>query len=46
MKNVPCSGWVEYRSEVPMLAPRSNRKLDTAATIPGPSGKEMSRRAV
>ena len=29
-----------------MLAPRSNRKLDTAETMPGPSGQEMSSRAV
>ncbi len=46
MKNVPCSGWVEYWSELTMFAPCSNRKRDTAATIPGPSGQEINRRAV
>jgi hypothetical protein len=29
-----------------MLAPASNRKLDTALMIPGPSGQEISRRSI
>src|SRR5260370_1377195 len=32
MKNVPCSGCVEYWSEVTMFAPRSNRTAETGAT--------------
>jgi hypothetical protein len=46
MKNVPPSGSVEYWSEATMLAPRSNRKPETAATIPWRSGQVISRRAV
>ena len=46
MKKQPCSGCVEYWSELTMLASCSNRKRETAATIPGPSGQEISRRAV
>src|ERR1700760_1286757 len=46
MKNEPCSGWVEYWAELTMLAPWSTRKLPIAATIPGPSGHEISSRAV
>ena len=45
MKNEPCAGCVEYWAEVTMLASWSTRKLPTAATIPGPSGHEISRRA-
>jgi hypothetical protein len=46
MKKLPFWGSVEYWSELTMLAPCSNRKRETAATIPGPSGQEMSSRAV
>src|SRR5689334_18511439 len=43
-KNAPPWGSVEYWSERTMLAPDSNRKRDTALTIPGLSGHEISSR--
>src|SRR5947209_15712122 len=43
-KNVPPSGSVEYWSERTMLAPVSNRKRETLATMPGRSGQDISRR--
>src|SRR5689334_17289290 len=46
MKKVPCSGCVEYWSELTMFAPASNRKPDTAATMPGPSGQPINSLAV
>ena len=46
MKKLPFSGCVEYWSELTMFAPCSNRKRETAATIPGPSGQEINSRAV
>ena len=42
---LPPNGSVEYWSEATMLAPRSNRKDETAATIPARSGHETTRRA-
>src|SRR5260370_3848842 len=44
MKNVPPPCSVECWSEWIMLAPRSNRKCETAATTPGLSGQEIRRR--
>src|SRR4051812_44537835 len=44
MKKAPPSGSVECWSDATTLAPRSNRKPATAATIPGRSGHAMSRR--
>ena len=46
MKNVPPVGSVECWSASRMFAPCSNRKRDTAATIPRLSGHEISSRAV
>jgi len=45
MKNVPSSGSVECCAESVMFAPHSNRKLETAATIPGRSGQTTTSRA-
>ena len=38
MKNIPCSGWVEYWSEVTMFAPRSNRNSGHRRDDPGTVG--------
>ena len=46
MKNRPPVGSVEYWWEETMFAPCSNRKPETAATIPGRSAQPISRRAV
>ena len=46
MKNLPPVGSEEYWWEETMFAPRSNRKPDTAATMPGRSAQPISRRAV
>jgi hypothetical protein len=45
MKNKGSSGSVECWAESTMFAPRSKRKVETAATIPGRSGHAISRRA-
>lgn len=45
MKKVPPAGSVECWSEATMFAPRACRKPAVAATMPGRSGQEMSRRA-
>jgi hypothetical protein len=45
-KNVPPSGSVEYWAERTMFAPALNTKRETAATIPGPSGHEITSRSV
>ena len=45
MKKVPPAGSVECWSASRMFAPCSNRKRETAATMPGRSGQEISSRA-
>ena len=45
MKKRPPSGSSECWSEETMFAPCAKRKPDTAATMPGRSGQEISRRA-
>src|SRR4051812_32367198 len=46
MKNAPPSGSVEYWSDWKMFAPWRSRKLGTAATMPGRSAQDSSRRAL
>ena len=46
MKNSPPSGLVVYWSERTMFAPASNRKPDTALTIPARSAHEMRSRVI
>ena len=46
MKKLPPSGSVEYWSALRMLAPVSERKPETAATIPCRSGHQIRSRAI
>ena len=45
-KNLPPIASEEYWWEETMFAPRSNRNVETAATIPGRSAQPISSRAV